>query len=373
VVLLGALALGLVRSSDPLRGVVTVGHTLAGVTLFFAIQEWATTRDRLWQAVEATVLAGLLFAFAAPLVSSSPGDKLVDLPQLYTHVKSVVADPSNPNNVAGLLAPMIPLAIALATSQRAVGRAIGSFSLVPLVLVTALLQSRGALLGLAVGLITFASLRWKWALPLIPVTLLAGLFVNSAIGDPRAVVSAVEKTTTSPTLKLALREDIWLQAFAALERAPVLGIGPGAFEVEHGGEGGSGSERIPLHAHSLPLQVALDTGLVGLAAFAGIVGYAIFSALRAWSLRAERALAIGVIAALAAILTHGILDTIFWGAKPGLLLWMCLGVAVALGRMVPDASSPSVARGPSGGFERGPAGTNNSTIVFDLRRVNPAR
>lgn len=332
LVLLFMLAVGLRIAPEPAFSTVTTAHVVAGVTIFFAIQDWGVGSSSLWRVLQGTVLVGLAFAFASPFVTSGTWDKLFDLSVIAARFHPLISQPSNPNIVAGMFAPLLPLACALIASRRPWGRIIGAAALLPLGITLVLLQSRGAMFAAVMGLVVYATMYWKWFLPLVPLTLLAGLAFNNVSGAPVPVQAFIEHNLTFAPLNPELREPIWQQSVAQLEHSPLVGIGVNELYINR-----QPRDAIPLivhlHAHNLWLQIGLDTGILGLACFVLTFGYAALAAWRAYRHRFERTLAIGLIASLSAVVTHSMLDTIYWGMKPGALLWVVLGVAVALGTL----------------------------------------
>jgi putative inorganic carbon (HCO3(-)) transporter len=186
-------------------------------------------------------------------------------------------------------------------------------------------------LALAIG----ATLYRRWALPLIPIALLFALALNNVTGGPP--VSELKGASSLPE-GFAGRQEIWIFAIGMILRSPLVGIGLGAYpQVAATQLSGILTGPALSHAHNIFLQVALDTGLIGLAAFIGLLVIAIRLLWRAYRMNFERHLAIGMLSALVVILAHGMIDSATWGAKPSVLLWMLLGLAVALGdKFVPQ-------------------------------------
>lgn len=349
LLLFAPLTLGLAVTSDVPAGLPTIYHAVAGAVLFFAISDYATATKDLWRVTAGLVGFAVLSAFAAPfLVQMS--DKVLDLSTLYTHFAPVLPKPSNANSVSGAFEAALPLALALIASRQAHWRALGAFAVAPLLLMLLLLQSRGALIAAAVGTAVYLALHRRWTLPLVPLVLLGSLWLNQSFGNP--VVFKAPYEMTSEPLTLESRQTIWSLAVARLRESPFTGIGPGAFIVNTDLATGNPSPLArPLHAHNLFLQVGLDAGILGMAALLGLLGHA---AAAAWSAYREgdnamnrrdaRVLAIGVLAMLAVIVSHGMFDTIFWGFKPGLFLWGGLGIALGLSRI--ENQSILQGRGP---------------------------
>ena len=89
------------------------------------------------------------------------------------------------------------------------------------------------------------------------------------------------------------------------------------------------------HTHNLFLQVALDTGLLGFAAFVVLLFLAVRSTWHAVNTGGERHLAIGILAAFTVLMVHGLGDVVVWGsAKSGIFLWVLLGFAAGLDQII---------------------------------------
>jgi putative inorganic carbon (hco3(-)) transporter len=197
-------------------------------------------------------------------------------------------------------------------------RALGTVSFAPLMLILLLLQSRGAFFALGIGLAVWATLYRHWFLPLIPLGLLGVLIANNMVGGPppaQFFYGAPGTATAGTTIE---RQEMWMEAATLVRESPWVGIGLNAYAYQ---------SRYP-HVHNLFLQIALDTGILGLAAFAAFLCYAIRSGWNAYHLNIERHLAIGILAAITVLLVHGLGDVIVWGtSKSSLVLWMVLSLA----------------------------------------------
>jgi putative inorganic carbon (HCO3(-)) transporter len=86
------------------------------------------------------------------------------------------------------------------------------------------------------------------------------------------------------------------------------------------------------HAHNQILQVALDLGLPGLVAYVAMIGAALWLCWRVVhrTQGASPLLAIGIIGSLVAFHLFGLTDALALGAKPGVGLWLLLGLVAAL-------------------------------------------
>jgi O-antigen ligase len=121
--------------------------------------------------------------------------------------------------------------------------------------------SRGAYLGLAVGVITLGVLRRKF-IPVLVMVVLAGAFLlPSSVSDRIAGTYAPASTSTEKTLDSSAldRVAIWQNALDIIAAYPLIGIGFNTYQFLH-----------PMgfsDTHNLYLKVLLEQGAVGLLIF----------------------------------------------------------------------------------------------------------
>jgi len=139
-----------------------------------------------------------------------------------------------------------------------------------------------------------------------------------------------ETPTRAVLLPKPGRVQLWAAAWAMFTDYPVLGVGPDNFHVRFGDYSGVPESKLGTHAHSMYLEALADTGVVGFAALAGLVGVAVWLGLRGLVLDANAGSVwvyrAALLASLTAWLVHGLLDDLqrFWPV--GLALWVILGL-----------------------------------------------
>ena len=208
----------------------------------------------------------------------------------------------NPNFVAALMAGTAPLTAWLLVSAPASrARWLAGSALACQVLALAVTGSRGGALGLVTGAAAWFLLtagRRPAALALAGIVA-GGLLL--AISPARPLGET-----------LAGRLYIWRVAWPHAWERPLVGRGPGAFEVSYAAwEGaarqahGTGGERPRFagpqqHAHNDYLEALVERGLPGAASLAGVVCLVLFTA---WQARGRSVVAAGAasVAALAAV------------------------------------------------------------------------
>jgi putative inorganic carbon (HCO3(-)) transporter len=331
LILLAMTAFGFALSPAPDLAVLTAGQVVASTMIFFVLSDRIESPTDLWRVAAVLVALGVLLALATPFIVIWSPNKLFGLPEIYDQVWPRLPEVANPNITAGGIAPIVLVALALVAQDERRWRVFGAVALAPLGFMLVLLQSRGALFGLAIGLAAWATLYRRWLLPFIPLLALGVLALNETVGGPPPAEFVYGQVGTSTSRSLVSRQEIWMQGLYLVRESPLVGIGLGAYPrvapyvLPHSVDQPGSSQP---HVHDLFLQIALDTGIVGLAAFVVLLALAFRSAWYAYHARIERHLAIGVLSALVAVIAHGVGDTIVWGtAKPSVFLWILLCLA----------------------------------------------
>ena len=153
-----------------------------------------------------------------------------------------------------------------------------------------------------------------------------------------------EATETTHLLQVGSnRYDFWRVALGEFERHPVAGIGARGFKAAYLAH--RRSDEAPARAHSLPLEVLAEDGIVGFALLAGAFGTALVVVGR--QARRRKAPAIAALAASAGWLAHASVDWIWTFPACGILLFGLLGLAAA--RDDDGAVAPRVARAGAAG------------------------
>ncbi|MBC9735626.1 O-antigen ligase family protein [Nocardioides marmotae] len=235
----------------------------------------------------------------------------------------------DPNDLGFFLLAAIPLAIAL----RAGARRRWVHDLAVALMLAAVLGtlSRGALLGLGVAVLVALLTRqvtWRAVLALgvaglTTVALALSLF-------PQLVEVSLDQKGVVADQNVSERLDLWESAGRMTLQAPVLGHGPGSFALEHRDH----LDRLPDAvdhdldvAHNTYLETSAEVGLLGLAAFLGLLGAGYLAARSGWRARRDR-LAGGVGVALAGTAVAAVFVT----EQYFLPLWLLCALGAALAR-----------------------------------------
>ncbi|MDW8316212.1 MAG: O-antigen ligase family protein [Anaerolineae bacterium] len=329
--LAATVPVGLWMSADRALSLVEAGRLLLGVGLMYALVNSVAVGLPLWPAAALVIGGGAGLALLGLIGGVPPAGQVLPLPALPRLLPWPLD--MHANVLATALAMSLPLAAAFALWQEPVGRprwtrwaAAAATAVIPVGLLFT--QSRGAFLGLAAAGLVMVVLRWRWlALPAL------GLAAAGALG----LRLAGEPLVPLLTAGIPGREEVWLRGLAAVEDFPLTGIGLGLFGrlvpiLYPFYTLGAGPAVQPNHAHNLYLQVATDLGLPGLVALIAVLLAAAALLGRSWRSgeAALRPLAWGLAGSLTAVAVHGLVDAVAWSSRVSVLLWLILGLVVAL-------------------------------------------
>ena len=310
-VLLLAVAAGLVFAAEPapvLR--VAILWTLFGLVY---LQAQSLTLGEIRAVTIALVVgAGLLGGIGALSFVQSGGTELLGGGSTVsgTRAAGTFADP---NYYASLLAlALLPgVALLLAQTKRHL------WLLVPLAAgVGGLLfsLSRGGILGFGAGLLLLLAWRRARYVALAILALVVALTLTNAnplveseyFGSVEERISTIRHPTREST-----RPQIWSTAVEVTQEHPFFGVGVNQFQLESARRSLFERGQTLENAHSVPLSLAAETGLIGLAAFLAFLVQLAARGLRTARARhsLERGLGLGISAALLAFVIQGLTIT----------------------------------------------------------------
>ena len=262
----------------------------------------------------------------------------------------------NPNLLAGYLIPAVALSGAALLAWR--GWLQKAAALVLLLVNGACLfftDSRGGWIGLAAMAFVFALLLYFWWRPQLP-TFWRVWFLPLAMGAGAILLAgaivAVEPLRLRLTSIFAWRGDssnnfrinVWYAAIDMIRARPIIGIGPGNAAFNKIYPLFMRPNYSALSAYSIYLEVAVETGLVGLAAFLALLaslgqqGWQGVLRLRAAG-DAGGLWLIAAIAAIAGMLAHGLVDTVWYRPQVNVVWWFLAAIAVSQVGIIPVRTS----------------------------------
>ncbi|MDX1622827.1 MAG: O-antigen ligase family protein [Gemmatimonadota bacterium] len=333
--------------------------------VFALVGALAVTRRRLvaaaWVAVASgTALAGLgLFQIASGSFDREFGGLArVKDAQIWGDVfEGRIAGPlGDPNYFAHILLVLVPVALVLGRHARTRSRRWTARGMAAvLVAGTLATYSRGGMLALAVVIgLTLLLLRVD------PRRILAGAVAAALVGIlflPADVLRRLEtlgqilpgqgtEEVLDPDSSFEKRKLVTAVAWREFVENPILGVGAGNYSVHfdrHAARIGSAAREYDepdarQYPHNLYLEIAAETGVVGLTLFLGALGAA-FVALRRARRRFERAgdrAAADLAGAFAIALTGYLVSSLFLHGDFQRYLWVLLAFAAALEAIAPE-------------------------------------
>ncbi|WP_255604186.1 O-antigen ligase [Oscillochloris sp. ZM17-4] len=331
-----------------------------GVLLYLSVANCVLTREQARLMLRALLLCGALAALAAIILLALPDPLalsiLVSLGRVGyptsgrvlryiedgpgTGLERAIGLSVDPNSFAGMLALVTAIALALLFARRPILPR-GILGLIVGVLTLALLLtfSRGALLGLIAAAVYLAALRYRrlWWAMIGAGVIGGGMLVALGLADDivQRLFAGVQLQDQAQQMRLAEYQN----AIAIIARYPVFGIGFGqAPDID-----------LTAGVSSIYLAIAQRMGLVGLAAFVGLVATWFIITLRAARpMDDERAdWLLGTQAGLVAALVVGIADHYFFNIEFGhmvALFWGVAGLGMAIAAL-PGAGTGDSAQG----------------------------
>jgi putative inorganic carbon (hco3(-)) transporter len=340
-VLLFALLARLLRSPSVRRFLIAVYLHVALVVSVYGLQQW--------------------FSGAAALATwVDPASPLSKTTRVYSYL-------GNPNLLAGYLLPAVLLSIAAFFAWQSRVRKALALTMVGVNGAAFVLTfSRGGWIGLVVAgfALLLLLVHWwsvalpehlrRWALPVI---------LGGAAAVMIVAVVAVPTLRTRVLSMFAGREDssnnfrinVWQSVIQMIKARPVLGIGPGNVAFNKIYPFYQRPRFTALSAYSIILEVAVETGIIGLTCFIWLLvvtihlGWSQLQRLRSLGSR-EGYWLIAAIATVFGMLGHGVVDTIWYRPQVNTLWWLMMAIIASYyrpalpgpmqpGPMQPDAPS----------------------------------
>jgi len=355
--LLATVPGAVLAAADPVPATSRAASLAFAVAVAYAVANAVPSARRAWRVAGWLLVGAAGLAAAGALGAEWPdklpvvGDVAARLPRLLPAIPHAVfgrtagtaSSAVHPNQLAGLLVPFVPLAAACWLWPRASSddrrrmpqrvRVLAALSLAAMLPVLVLAQSRGAWAALGAGL---AWLAWQRYGVDRPATGGRGARARWIAGSAVAVVVvaatlALWRSDAPGSLDASARLALWRGSVQLAIEHPLRGIGLHQFALRYGQDPGWDGYVYQgyAHAHNQLLQAALDYGLPGLVAVAGL-----YAALAVAYRRARRhtrgtpvdALVVGAAAGLVAHALHGLVDAVAIGAKPGFVVWALVGL-----------------------------------------------
>ncbi|HLO88003.1 MAG TPA: IctB family putative bicarbonate transporter [Nostocaceae cyanobacterium] len=287
----------------------------------------------------------------------------VDQESAFSKTTRVYSYLGNPNLLAGYMLPAVVLSLVAIFAWRGWYRK--ALALTMFIVNTACLIltfSRGGWLGLVVGVLAAVALSiywlnlefspiWRtWLLPIVIASVIGLLLIAIIFVEPvrlRVASIFLDRKDSSNNF----RRNVWDAVFRMIRDRPWIGIGPGhnAFNKVYP------LYQLPrysaLSAYSIFLEVAVETGFIGLACFLWLLVVIFNTAILQLnqlrqSFNREGLWLIGAIATLLGMLTHGTVDTVWFRPEVNTLWWFMVALVASYWQPLPpkaESSTPEAA------------------------------
>lgn len=320
------------------------------VSYFLLTSLFANERKNIVLVVCAAILTGFLVSLyglyqykigVAPLATWED-------PNVESKGTRIYSTLGNPNLLAGYLLPLAPLSFGLGAALVTLKGKLRFLSL-PVFTVCAVVSlavfltgSRGGYLAIAAtGAFLFCALsyyllakRKNLIAPALIGSLVLGVLLICIVHFkmPAFEQRLLSIFAGSEHSSNAYRMNVWRASMAMFKDNWWLGVGTGntAFRLAYGLYMKSGFDA--LGTYCVPLEVGVETGILGLAS-SGALLLLIFSRahLIFWKQAGfYRFIALGAAAALLGLMVHGLVDTVFYRPQVHLIFWLLISLLVAL-------------------------------------------
>jgi putative inorganic carbon (HCO3(-)) transporter len=307
-----------------------------------------SSRNRSLVVISALLAAGLavsLYGIYQYKIHVAPLATWED-PTVEDKTTRVYSTLKNPNLLAGYLVPLIPIGFGLTIMtflQKGWRRLISLPVLgatAAIVLCCVFTGSRGGWMGMGAGLamLGFMMLASLWSAKpkLRPLLVLVAIIIPACLVAAIHFMPATEHRIMSifagrEHSSNSYRLNVYTSSLKMFKDSWWLGVGPGnaTFKLVYGLYMRSGFDA--LGTYCVPLEVAVETGVVGLAIFAWMILACLSRAHQSfWASKssAERWIAAGAAAGLVGMMIHGLVDTVYYRPQVQFIFWLLLALCV---------------------------------------------
>jgi putative inorganic carbon (hco3(-)) transporter len=270
---------------------------------------------------------------APPLATwSDPESSLGNMTRVYSYLR-------NPNLLAGYVIPAIAFSVmAIFAWKRPTAKFLAAVMAVVNTLCLVFTFSRAGWMALVVMMISSALLlgywfylfRRKWVLPALLGGMAAFLVLSVIVLPPvraRVLSLFIGRGDSSNNFRL----NVWQSVLNMIKARPILGIGPGNDAFNKIYPAFSRTKFTALGAYSVPLEILVETGFLGFAAFTWLIAVTFHQgSLRLDELRKAKNeqgfWLIGAIVTMIGHLVQGLSDTVWYRPQVNSLWWMAVAI-----------------------------------------------
>ena len=325
-------ALQALYSSDLAKAAENVAFFYVPFTLlFFLLRDVRWTRELLLACLAVAVALAVVFAgigfveYARKTLFLNPKVVAANQYDNYFRVNSLFFDP----NIYGRFLALVMIALTVVVLWRARRRDVIACAIALAWLLGGLVTSfsQSSIAALLLGLAVIASWRWQLRATLYAASALVALALIIVLAAPSSLHFGLSGSSGSASNATSGRTKLISGGLELFAERPLQGHGSGSFERSYQRHDlRAGAENATSASHTIPVTVAAEQGIVGLAVYAALL-IAAFTVLFGGAGRSPPRIAIA--ACFAALVLHT------WTYADFLedpLTWTLLGIGVALAR-----------------------------------------
>ncbi|MBR5155826.1 MAG: O-antigen ligase family protein [Clostridia bacterium] len=332
ILMLGIYFLATLTSFAPLKGVQIWAVYFAFMVFYFVVINTIKTKKQLMNLLTVFALSGFavcLYGILQYIFGWNVTQAWID-EEMFEDIKMrVYSTLENPNVLGEYILLVLPVTIALMWKKKTVFSKIvygGMAGVMGIALI--LTFSRGCWIGVIVSaaiFITFvAGKLWGLmllALPIIPMVL------------PESIINRFASIGDMKDSSTSYRVYIWMGTIHMLKDFWVSGIGPGTEAFTQVYPFYSYSSIVAPHSHNLFLQIMVESGILGIVAFAVLmfvffkklmVGYQVQGKFGEISV-----MLVGIGSAVMGFLVQGLFDNCFYNYRVFMIFWSVIAIGVA--------------------------------------------
>lgn len=337
--------------ADSIKGLAKLVVYICAYFLFVGVLQHST-KSRLftiWAALTAGGTLVALYGLYQYKIGVAPLATWED-PNVEDKATRIYSTLNNPNLLAGYLLPLVPVSFGLSMASVCARGWWKRFLALPFLATTAVIAaatvltgSRGGYFGLAgvAFVLGAAGVFWVWrAYPkLRPAVVVLAILMPIVAAVVIHLMPSVEHRIVSMFAgrehsSNSYRFNVWISSWHMFLDNWWFGVGPGnsTFRLAYGLYMLSGFDA--LGTYCVPLEVAVESGVLGLSAFAWLLVSLMARAHQCfWSAAADpqvRWLALAAAAAIVGMMLHGLVDTVFYRPQVQFIFWLMVASVVAV-------------------------------------------
>jgi O-antigen ligase len=251
----------------------------------------------------------------------------------YFRVNSLFFDPSIYGRFLAMVMIAVTTVVLWARGRREQWLGAGLLGWLLLGLITSFSQS--SIAALLLGLAVLAAWRWDPRSTVYVSLALAAVALVVVLAAPPSLHFGLKGAGGSANNATSGRTKLISGGLKLFADRPLFGFGSGSFETEYTRHGGGTALNATSASHTIPITVAAEQGVIGLAVYVALVLTALLTLFRGAGRSPPR---IAIAACFAALVLH---TWVYADFLEDPMTWTLLGIGVALGAWRSDSPGPS--------------------------------